>query len=143
MKYNVGDIVRIKENLIENNDYGVLTLWDSMMPYVGDVVTIIECVDEADEMYDVKENIYSWTMEMLEPFDYDLEKTLNLLSVLIGDTKVNKYTLKEDIDIPDWFDLNKIEALFNEIDVKIKDDNDKYRSMYDILCELSKIREWL
>jgi len=33
--------------------------------------------------------------------------------------------------------------LFNEIDVKIKDDNGKYRSMYDILCELSKIREWL
>ena len=146
MKYNVGDIVKIKENLIENNDYGVLTLWDSMMPYVGDVVTIIECVDEADEMYDVKENIYSWTMEMLEPVDYDLQKTLNLLNVLSGDTKykiTNKDILKEDIDIPDWFDLNKIEALFNEIDVKIKDDNGKYRSMYNILCELSKIREWL
>lgn len=75
-KYNVGDKVKVKADLIEdarygmdNNEYKDIVV-DSMMRFAGQVVTIAEIIytDELGERYNIIEDAdeWNWTDEMFE-----------------------------------------------------------------------------
>ena len=67
MKYEIGDIVRIKDDLQEGEEYGVCDVVDSMLKYRG-TIDIIENIDK-DGGYHLanNNNPYMWSEEMLEP----------------------------------------------------------------------------
>lgn len=68
-KFKVGDKVRVRRDLIAGKFYGDMCCGSTMARMGGDVLTI-DYIGAG--CYGVNENIYSWSDEMLEPF----EKTL-------------------------------------------------------------------
>jgi hypothetical protein len=65
MKYKVGDIVIAKKGLIPGCAYGsVADFVDGMVPYCGRQMKIKKV---HKDHYDVEENYFGWTDEMLEP----------------------------------------------------------------------------
>ena len=65
MKYKVGDIVIAKKGLVPGTAYGSVAFFiDVMVPYCGRKMKIKEV---HKDYYDVEENNYGWTEEMLEP----------------------------------------------------------------------------
>lgn len=62
MNYKVGDKVRVRENLEADEDYGATYANGEMTKYK--TLTIKEV---HSEIYDVEENSWGWTDEMLEP----------------------------------------------------------------------------
>jgi hypothetical protein len=65
MKYNVGDKVRVREDLEADRDYGDgIYYGGEMTSYAGKVLTISNV---HSYKYEVEENFYDWTDEMLEP----------------------------------------------------------------------------
>lgn len=71
MKYKVGDKVRIREDLVEEEDYGGAIIVDDMVNMSGDVVTIESVVQISDKgfIYHIVEDSdkYDWTSAMFEP----------------------------------------------------------------------------
>jgi hypothetical protein len=65
MKLKVGDKVRIRKDLKVGEIYGSLRLLRSMKRYLGNVCTITDIDDDGD--FDVEENGFFWSKEMLEP----------------------------------------------------------------------------
>lgn len=67
-KFNVGDKVRVRKDLVVDKKYGTQVFVDGMMELRGKIVTI-KCV--TDSFYRVEEDEkiypYNWTDEMLEP----------------------------------------------------------------------------
>lgn len=72
MKYKVGDKVRIREDLVMDDNYGGSVAVDDMTDMGGSVVTI-ERVGEVHGYY-IKEDPdeYCWTDEMFEPVEEEL-----------------------------------------------------------------------
>ena len=70
MEYKVGDVVRIKDNIQEGEEYGECDVIDSMLKYRG-TVHAIEYIDEDGDFYltDVK-NLYNdsyvWNKDMVD-----------------------------------------------------------------------------
>ncbi len=77
MKYKVGDKVRVRTDLIVNNDYGddYVCFTSGMNDYAGQVVTISEV---RNGFYKIKEDSpfrWSWVDEMFEDVSDDENKT--------------------------------------------------------------------
>lgn len=66
MKYKVGDIVKVRDDLIEENWYGEQDFIEDMSDYKGKYVTIARISGESD--YEIKEDngLWYWTDEMFE-----------------------------------------------------------------------------
>lgn len=86
MKYKVGDKVRIREDLVEEVNYGGAITVDDMVNMSGDVVTI-ESVDKISDkgfIYHIVEDYdkYDWTSEMFEPVEEELtaEEAIKVLA---------------------------------------------------------------
>ena len=71
MKYKVGDKVRVKQTLNSGQNYGGALANDAMASKSGEFVTIEEVLDNG---YHIKEDIWYWTDEMLEPVSTDKPK---------------------------------------------------------------------
>lgn len=60
MKYKIGDVVRIKEDLVEGEKYGECNVDKDMLKFRG-ATTTIEGIDEDGDFYLVnKDNYYTW-----------------------------------------------------------------------------------
>ena len=90
MKYNIGDKVRIRKDLIINKYYSKLNFIEDMKKYLGKetIIYAINYNDGEEVGYLLKDcDLYTWTDEMLEPIvKYDeekssLEKALELLNM--------------------------------------------------------------
>ena len=64
-KYNVGDKVKVREDLVINKRYGGETFVDDMAELKGQEVTIKSVYNYSEE-YRIKELGYTWTNEMFE-----------------------------------------------------------------------------
>lgn len=74
MKYKVGDKVRVRIDLVPDEMYGSLTfLGGNMSKCAGQICTIKEVF--GGKTYNVSENPFTWSEEMLEPAD---SKTLRM-----------------------------------------------------------------
>ena len=102
MKYKVGDKVRIREDLVEEEDYGGAITVDDMVNMSGDVVTIESVVQISDKgfVYHIVEDSdkYDWTSAMFEPVEEELtaEEAIKIQaemcrSVMCKDCAINKF----------------------------------------------------
>lgn len=66
MKYNVGDKVRIREDLITGEKYNDLTFVPDMVQYMGKVATITRIKFEDVYGIDLDGKTWSWSDEMFE-----------------------------------------------------------------------------
>ena len=117
MKYNVGDRVKIKEDLEYDEIYGGVYVTDTMLKYRGEVAEIAEVNSSFDDRYILKgcENLW-FHEDMLEPINdsiletekTSLEKALELLNMT--EEEVNKE-----------YDRRKYTALAKEIARKFVD----------------------
>ena len=70
MKYNVGDRVRIKEDLEYDEIYGGVYVTDTMLKYRGEVAEIAEVNSNFNDRYILKDcGIYWFHKDMLEPIN--------------------------------------------------------------------------
>ena len=69
-KFKVGDKVKVRKGLVAYKCYGNICCDSVMAEMGGEVFTIRHVVDGG---YYIRENLFCWTDEMLEP----TEKTLN------------------------------------------------------------------
>lgn len=70
MEYKVGDVVRIKTNLQEDEMYGDCNVVKGMLQYRGTIHTIEYVYDDGDFQTDVKNSCndpYIWNKDMVEP----------------------------------------------------------------------------
>ena len=100
MEFKVGDKVRVRKDLKENNYYGGARFLFGMVRLIGKIVTI-EQVMENSRRYYIKEDSenWCWTDEMLEKIEYTYE---DLKKAPIG-TKITfengEVLVKDDKDI--------------------------------------------
>ena len=73
MKYKVGDKVKVREDLEVDKRYGTEEFIEEMEEYKGKIVTI-DTVNEDDYYIEEDKQSWSWTDEMLE----DIEEEMNL-----------------------------------------------------------------
>ena len=73
MKYNVGDKVRVRKDLVNYSEYGGELFVREMQQFKGKVVTICRLLDDK---YFIREDTseYAWTNEMLEGIAHDAIK---------------------------------------------------------------------
>ena len=73
MKYNVGDKVRVRKDLVNYSEYGGELFVREMQQFKGKVVTICRLLDDK---YFIREDTseYAWTNEMLEGIANDAIK---------------------------------------------------------------------
>ena len=70
MKYNIGDKVRIKEDLEYDEIYGGIYVTDIMLKYRGEVAEIAEVNSNFNDRYILKDcGIYWFHKDMLEPIN--------------------------------------------------------------------------
>lgn len=70
MKYNVGDRVKIKEDLEYDEIYGGVYVTDTMLKYRGEVAEIAEVNSNFNDRYILKDcGIYWFHKDMLEPIN--------------------------------------------------------------------------
>ena len=70
MKYNVGDKVKIKEDLEYDEIYGGVYVTDTMLKYRGEVAEIAEVNSNFNDRYILKDcGIYWFHKDMLEPIN--------------------------------------------------------------------------
>ena len=94
MKYNIGDRVKIKEDLEYDEIYGGVYVTDTMLKYRGEVAEIAEVNSNFNDRYILKDcGIYWFHKDMLEPINdsiletektkekTSLEKALELLNM--------------------------------------------------------------
>lgn len=65
MKHKVGDKVRVRKDLKLEEKYGTQTFVEEMASYVGKEIEIYN-IDEICICYDLKDDIWGFTDEMLE-----------------------------------------------------------------------------
>ena len=100
MKYKIGDVVRIKDDIQEGEKYGELYVMDYMLPFRG-TIDIIENIDEDGDYHLANnKNPYMWSEEMLEPIGLkdDLKEEMkekNNMGYEIGDVVMVKENLQE------------------------------------------------
>lgn len=69
MRYKIGDVVKIKDNLELNATYGSLIIYKDMLNFCGNIVTIKAITRDCS--YAVNENGYLWSEEMIEDIKED------------------------------------------------------------------------
>lgn len=90
-QFKVGDKVKVREDLVEDKEYGNLTCLSGMVAEKGNVLTI-SAVDEDENDYRVKECGYWWSGEMLVKYHENKVIFNDKATVLIKDGK--KYVSK-------------------------------------------------
>lgn len=105
LEYNLGDVVKIKDNLQEGEKYGGCNVIDDMLPFRG-TIDIIENIDEDGDYHLANNNNpYVWNEGMLEPVEskddlkqstyVDEIKEKNSVEYKIGDVVRIKDNLQE------------------------------------------------
>lgn len=100
MKYKIGDIVKVREDLQVGEKYGELNVMDYMLPFRG-TIDIIENIDEDGDYYLANNNNpYMWNKEMLEPIELkdDLKEEMkgkNNMGYKVGDV----VRIKNDLQV--------------------------------------------
>lgn len=89
--FNIGDIVKLKSDLIVSQKYGNLTYWNSMSYYANKPLKIISTTDKKD--YRVEDCCYTFSEETLEFFDKKLANLSITHNFKIGDT----VTIRKDL----------------------------------------------
>lgn len=120
-KYKIGDRVKIREDLKENEKYGSQIFVDSMCKMIGLTLTIDRVND--NDTYRMKEIGYNWTEEMIEGL---AEETINkkMLEFVFKKYGVTKEELEKE--------MNKDKEIEKAIQ-DIKDDYEGFRE-YCIDC---------
>lgn len=113
MKYNVGDKVKIREDLDTDKRYGTWDCSIAMANYGGSIATIVHCYDDSYHI-NVDGELYDWTDEMFENDEESEskdEKTVDvgyyleycghriLKDVLQGETGVNRLYYTKNYNI--------------------------------------------
>ena len=94
MKYNIGDKVRVRNDLVVGKEYGLYSFSEPMTKYIGDVLTISGITPYG---YQVRENKFGWTDEMLEPAGGTLEERLAEANSQLEAAKAEVEKLKAEI----------------------------------------------
>lgn len=89
--FNVGDIVKLKTDLIVGKQYGNLTYWSNMSDYANKPLKIISTTHEAN--YRVENCCYVFSEEMLEFYDKKLTTPSMTHNFKVGDT----VTIRKDL----------------------------------------------
>lgn len=96
MRYKVGDKVRVRNDLIENKEYGGYSFVQKMKSLMGGIVTIKEILSKS---YGIEEMGYYWTDEMLEPIGYNKDKVSHMKIIQNGNTTIVKMNNKEGYSV--------------------------------------------
>lgn len=88
-KMKVGDIVKIKENLIAWNTYGDETFVDDMCKYRGRQAKITDIYTHGYDL-DIDDGKFTWTDDMLEPISKRYEVIVEGNTVTVKDDKGNE-----------------------------------------------------
>ena len=123
-KYKIGDRVKIREDLKENEKYGSQIFVDSMCKMIGLTLTIDRVND--NDTYRMKEIGYNWTEEMIEGL---AEETINkkMLEFVFKKYGVTKEELERE--------MNKDK----ELEKTIQDMVDDYEGFKDYCFNCSRI----
>lgn len=122
LKYEIGDVVRIKNNLQEGEKYGELNVMDYMLPFRG-TIDIIENIDEDGDYHLANNNNpYVWSEGMLEPVE--LKKEITFSSDLKSTTpNISRLTIYQYL-------LNHLEEMYeaknNDYGNSVADTYDKF-----------------
>ena len=124
MKYKIGDRVKIREDLNENERYGCQIFVDSMCEVRGLTLTIDRVND--NDTYRMKEIGYNWTEEMIEGL---AEETRNkkMLEFVFKKYGITKEELERE--------MNKDK----ELEKTIQDIADSYNDFRDYCINCSRI----
>ena len=123
-KYKIGDRVKIREDLNENERYGCQIFVDSMCEVRGLTLTIDRVND--NDTYRMKEIGYNWTDEMIEGL---AEETINkkMLEFVFKKYSITKEELERE--------MNKDK----ELEKTIQDITDSYNDFRDYCINCSRI----
>lgn len=90
--YKVGDMVKIRKDLVVNEAYGAAVFTCNMVKYQGKCAKITDYVGGIEYRIDIDDENWNWTKEMLEPVcDNEIHitvKGLNTIAVLKENDKV-------------------------------------------------------
>lgn len=106
MEYKIGDKVRVREDLVVDQQYGKYIFSYSMIPFKGKIVTISGIIDSK---YEIEEDFYQfwWTDEMF-----------------VGkESEEIKSNLEE---IEEYFDSNEIYNPIDEFSVSAKESTSNF-----------------
>ena len=143
MKYKVGDKVRVKKDLVPENEYGGLWYVEHMDKF-KDKECVITNMDSIS--YQIDNFGFWWTDEMLEPVDDLLEYALEKLGMTKEELENEMNRDEEDItfvekcmnnknEIREY--CNKFNSTCNGCEVKRFKDKykDKFKYQSDISCD--------
>ena len=144
MKYKVGDMVRVRKDLVVNNEYNGVIYISSMDEFKDEkcVITNIR-----NQRYQINNFGYWWSEEMFESIDDDLlEYALEKLGMTKGELENEMNRDEEDItfvekcmnnknEIREY--CNKFNSTCNGCEVKRFKDKykDKFKYQIDISCD--------
>lgn len=92
MKYKIGDVVRIKNNLQVGEKYGQCNVIKDMLKFKGTLDTIEKIDDDGDFYLADDNNPYSWNKDMVEPIKQTI-LTSDLKSVKMDRLGIYEYIL--------------------------------------------------
>ena len=144
MKYKVGDMVRVRKDLVVNNEYNGVIYISSMDEFKDEkcVITNIR-----NQRYQINNFGYWWSEEMFESIDDDLlEYALEKLGMTKGELENEMNRDEEDITFVEKCMNNKNEireyckkfnSTCNGCEVKRFKDKykDKFKYQSDIICD--------
>ena len=142
MKYKVGDMVRVRKDLVVNNEYNGVIYISSMDEFKDEkcVITNIR-----NQRYQINNFGYWWSEEMFESIDDDLlEYALEKLGMTKGELENEMNRDEEDITFVEKCMNNKNEIReyckkFNSTcnGCEVKRFKDKYKDKFKYQSELS------
>ena len=141
MKYKVGDKVRVRKDLVVNNEYNGVTYINSMDEFKDEkcVITNIR-----NQYYQINNFGYWWSEEMFESIDDEkvLEYALRKLGMTKEELEDEMNINEEDITFIKKYMENKKERReycekFNSVcdSCKISNFKDKYKSYGNVNCD--------
>ena len=119
MKYKVGDMVRVRKDLVLGDYYGGICYTDGMNEFKGKecVITNIDTIS-----YQINDYGFWWTDEMLEYVDNEE------MFESVDDEKVLEYALEK-------LGMSKEELANEEEDIRFIDNNFKEKNRYLQYCD--------
>ena len=89
MKYEVGNKVKIREDLVMGNRYGADTFTEDMGQHKGEIATITYVTKNNKYKLDIDDDYWNWTDEMLEDC-IENDNTAMTVEDLLNHTDVEK-----------------------------------------------------
>lgn len=141
MKFKVGDVVRVKSDLKEQ-DYGDLDVVSKMLEFKGKIVYISKVFDEYNE-YQIKEDgeKWSWNDEMLEPVnEYNIKKYIEDYIKRFKDYDI-KIEVKKKEPILDEEEKKYLSAVIRPFRNRVKNIMKHFSGDYEYICIFLKHME--